>query len=42
MTASAGSRFMSGGFEPKGKRTHGHGQECGDCLGGREVYGTKW
>ena len=20
-----------GGIEPKGERTHGHGQQCGDC-----------
>ena len=23
------------GMEQKGKRTHGHGQQCGDCYGGR-------
>ena len=22
-----------GGIEQKGKRTHGHGQQCGDCWG---------
>ena len=22
-----------GGIEQKGKRTHGHGQECADCWG---------
>ena len=22
-----------GGIEQKGKRTHGHGQQCGDCGG---------
>ena len=21
------------GIEQKGKRTHGHGQQCGDCWG---------
>ena len=26
-----GERLRSGGFEQKGKRTHGHGQQCGDC-----------
>ena len=26
----------SGGIEQKGKRTHGHGQQCGDC-GGRGI-----
>ena len=27
------------GTEQKGKRTHGHGQQCGDCLGGGGVRG---
>ena len=27
---------MGGGIERKGKRTHGHGQQCGD-FGGGEV-----
>ena len=22
-----------GGIKQKGKRTHGHGQQCGDCWG---------
>ena len=22
-----------GGIEQKGKKTHGHGQQCGDCWG---------
>ena len=29
------------GVEQKGKGTHGHGQQCGDC-GGRGSKGTKW
>ena len=29
----------SGGIELKGKRTHGHGQQCGDCWGERGVRG---
>ena len=34
MTASGG-----GGIEQKGKRTHGHGQQCGDCGGYRDIRG---
>ena len=34
-TASKG-RLVGGGTEQKGKRTHGYGQQCGDCWG-REV-----
>ena len=29
----AGGRLGGGGTEQKGKRTHGHGQQCGDCWG---------
>ena len=29
MTA-VGGELESGGMEQKGKRTHGHGQQCGD------------
>ena len=35
--------FGGKGTEQKGKRTHGHGQQCGDCwgVGGiREVNGN--
>ena len=32
MTASRG-KLGVGGTEQKGKRTHGHGQHCGDCWG---------
>ena len=28
-----GESLGSGGIEQKGKRTHGHGQQCGDCRG---------
>ena len=27
-------------MEPKGKRTHGHGQQCGDCRGQGSVRGV--
>ena len=30
-----------GGIEQKGKRTHGHGQQCGDCRG-EDYKGDKW
>ena len=26
-------RLVDGRIEQKGERTHGHGQQCGDCLG---------
>ena len=28
-----------GGTEQKGKRTHGHGQQCGDCWGQEGISG---
>ena len=28
---SGGWGLDSGGLEQKGNRTHGHGQQCGDC-----------
>ena len=34
-------RKITQGIEQKGKRTHGHGQQCGDCWG-VEDKGTKW
>ena len=40
MTAGGG-RLGGGGIEQKGKRTHGHGQQCGDCGGGRGCKGAK-
>ena len=36
LTALAG-----GGIEQKGKRTHGHGQQCGDCWGEEGIRGLK-
>ena len=30
------------GVKQKGKRTHGHGQQCGDFWGGGGYMGTKW
>ena len=30
MSAKSGS-VGGGGIEQKGNRTHGHGQQCGDC-----------
>ena len=33
---TARGRGLGGGrIEQKGKRTHGHGQQCGDCWGER-------
>ena len=32
MTASRG-KLGDWGIEPKGKRPHGHGEQCGDCQG---------
>ena len=31
--AAEGVRLGARGIEPKGKRTHRHGQQCGDCWG---------
>ena len=28
-----------GGTEQKGKRTHGHGQQCDDCCGEKGIQG---
>ena len=38
MTARVGG-WEGGGIEQKGKRTHGQGQQCGDCLGGESIRG---
>ena len=38
MTASRGL-LRSGGIEQKGKRTHGHGQQCGECGGEGGIRG---
>ena len=29
------------GLRKKGKRTHGHGQQCGDCWGAEHIRGLK-
>ena len=29
----------SGGIQQKGTRTHGHGQQCGDCWGEGGIRG---
>ena len=40
MTASGGQvRSGGGGIEQKGKRTHEHGQQCGDCCGEGSIRG---
>ena len=40
MTASGGGwRLGGGGIEQKGKKTHGHGQQCGDCEGAESIRG---
>ena len=32
--------WLGGGkIEQKGKKTHGHGQQCGDCLGEGTIRG---
>ena len=38
MTASRG-KLGVGGTEQKGKRTHGHGQQCGNCWGEGHIRG---
>ena len=32
-------RLGDQGIEQKGKRTHGHGQRCGDCCWARDIRG---
>ena len=40
MTAEGcGGRLEGGEIEKKGKRTHGHGQQCGDCWGEEDIRG---
>ena len=34
-----GGEVRGGGIEQKGKRTHGHGRQCGDCWGEGYVRG---
>ena len=41
MTAK-GRRLGGGGIKQKGKRIHGHGQQCGDCGNGGGYKGSKW
>ena len=41
MTARGGE-VRGGRIEQKGKRTHGHGQEYGDCREGRGYKEIKW
>ena len=42
MAASGqGGMLGDGGIEQKGKRTHGHGQQCGDCWGRGHIRGLK-
>ena len=36
-----GGRLKGGGIEQKGKKTHGHGQQCADCWGEAGVRGLK-
>ena len=39
MTTSGGKEVRGVGIEQKGKRTHGHGQQCGDFWGERGIRG---
>ena len=39
MTAKVAERLRDGEIEQEGKRTHGHGQQCGDCAGGEGIRG---
>ena len=41
-TTASGRALRGGGIEQKGKRTHGRGQQYGECLGERGYKGTKW
>ena len=34
-----GVRLGGGGMEEKGERTHGHGQQCGDCWEMGNIWG---
>ena len=34
-------RLGGGGIEQRGKRIHGHGQQCGDCWGEWGIRGLK-
>ena len=39
MTASGWGRLEDGGIEQKRKKTHGHGQQCGNCQGEGSIKG---
>ena len=39
LTASEEGRLSGGRIEQKGKRNHGHGQQCGDCWGEEGIRG---
>ena len=39
MTPSEQGDNEGGGTEQKGKKTYGHGQQCGDCRGMRGIRG---
>ena len=39
MTAIGGGRLGDERVEQKGKRTHGHGHQCGDCWGEGGIRG---
>ena len=41
-THLVGGKWEGGGIEQKGKRTHGHGQQCGDYRGQgiKELHGN--
>ena len=41
MTSSSGVRWGGEGIEQKHKRTHGHGQQCGDSCGEWVIRGLK-
>ena len=34
--------LVGGGTKQKGKRTHGHGQQCGGFMGGVGYEGDQW
>ena len=40
MTAQRGVSLGGGGIKQKGKKTHEHGQQCGNCRG--EGRGWRW
>ena len=42
LTALGAGCLWGGGIGQKGKRTRGHGQQCGDCRGESGIKRTKW